>query len=187
VVTRTAQAWAFGLVLSSSAADAQSVAYRVSGTIIRDPISDRIYGAHSDTIGFDVEFEADASATIPVPAGLPTNLPNFPAARFSEDGFHLPRSAVKSLSFRLSNGTAKFLLADLIGDPSSPGAVFITGSLSKPTSVHILLASSEDGYFEVGLANCVRTCRLTGGIVMDPAGPFGKITDVTLNVTKPLQ
>jgi hypothetical protein len=90
------------------------------------------------------------------------------------------------MTFHLSSGVARYTLAHLIGDPSSPGAIFLTGSLHKPTAVHILLASSHGGYLEIGLPDCNRTCRLKDGIVLDQAGPFGRVSSVQIHAASHL-
>lgn len=168
------------LVLCASAAKAETITYHVSGILNRDALSDRIYGAATDRVKFEITFEADVSHAIPVKAGTPTNLPNFPAVKFAENGFHLPRDGVRNLTFSLSSGTARFALADLIGDPSSPGAIFLTGSLDNPTAIHILLANSQHGYIEIGIPDCPGTCKLKDGIVLDQAGPFGRVSNTRI-------
>jgi hypothetical protein len=172
--------YALALVPGAFAAQAEPVTYQVSGILNKDAGSDRIYGAARDRIELQIAFEADVSSAIPVEAGTATNLPNFPAAKFAENGFHLPKTGVRSLTFSLSSGTARFTVADLIGDPSSPGAVFLTGSLQKPTAIHILLASAQHGYIEIGIPDCSDTCRLKDGIVLDQAGPFGSISSIEI-------
>ena len=174
------------LVFAGIPAGAQHVTYEVSGVLEKDVISDRIYGATSDAVAFQITFEADVSSVIPVAPGTPTDLPNFPGVKFAEAGFHLPRDAVKSLTFHLATGVAHFALADLIGDPSSPGAIFLTGELHRPTAVHILLASSGSGYLEIGLPDCTRKCRLKDGIALDQAGPFGLVTNVEIRSAAPV-
>ena len=180
-MTRILRTWALAMAFASSPAAAQPITYRVSGQFNKDAISDRIYNAASDSVRFQITLEADVSAALAVPAGTPTNLPNFPAVTFAENGFHLPRAAVRSISFQLSSGAANFTLADLVGDPASPGLIFVTGSLEKPTAVHILLASSRDGYLEIGLPECTQRCMLKDGIVLDKAGPFGRISRVEIH------
>jgi hypothetical protein len=165
----------------ASAAHAEPVTYQVSGILNRDADSDLIYGAATDSIKIQITLEADVSSAIPVEAGTTTNLPNFPAAKFAENGFHLRRDAVRSLTFSLSSGTASFTLADLIGDPSSPGAIFMTGTLQNPTAIHMLLANSQHGYIEIGVPDCTDTCRLQDGIVLDQAGPFGRISTISIH------
>jgi hypothetical protein len=176
---------AFVLTLTSARAGAETVAYRVSGALDKDAISDPLYGAASDRVLFRIDIEADSSSVVPVEAGTPTNLPNVSGAKFTENGFHFPRAAVSFMSFQLSSGTGRFSLADLIGDPSSPGAIFITGSLRKPTAVHLLLANAQSGHFETGVPECAGTCRLKDGIVLDAAGPFGRISNVVIKVIGP--
>ena len=179
--------WICGLALalSSSGVPAEVLTYRVTGVLNKDRISDPIYGASADNVVFEIRFEADASSVLRVPAGTTTSLPNFPALKFSENGFHFPRSALRSFSFRLSSGNAHFSLADVIGDPSSAGVIFVTGTLRQPTAAHILLANSQSGYFELGLADCALTCRLKGGIVLDQAGPFGNISNSAIELSEP--
>lgn len=176
---------AVALSFAGSQAAVQPVTYRVSGVLNKDAISDRIYGATADAVRFKITFEVDVSSALPVAAGTLTDLPNFPAVKFSEAGFHFPLEAVRSMTFRLSSGAARFTLADLSGDPSSPGAIFLTGSLHNPTGVHILLANSHDGYLEIGLPECTRTCRLKNGIVLDQAGPFGRASSIEIRLSSP--
>jgi hypothetical protein len=171
---------ALALVPGASAAKAEPVTYSVSGVVSKDAGSNRIYGAATDRIEFQIAFEADVSWVIPVEAATATNLPNYAGAKFAERGFHLPRNAIRSLTFSLSSGTARFTMADLIGDPSSPGVLFLTGSLHNPTAIHILLASAQHGYIEIGIPDCTDTCRLKDGIVLDQAGPFGRISSIEI-------
>jgi hypothetical protein len=175
-------ACAFAFALTGAPATAETVAYRVSGALKKDVASDPIYGATSDPVLFQIDFEADASSVVRVPAGTLTNLPNVPGVKFTENGFHFPLKAVSFMSFRLSSGSGTFSRADLIGDPSSPGAIFVTGSLSKPTAAHLMLANSESGTFETSLPKCAPTCRLKDGLVVDAAGPFGRISNVIIEV-----
>ncbi len=176
--------WVLGLALAlaSCPAAAEVLVYRITGTLQKDAMSDRLFGAATDRVRFEIHLEADTSLASRVPAGTMTSLPNFPRVTFAEDGFAFPRAALKSLSFRLSSGEASFSTSDVIADPSVPGAIFLTGTLSKPTRVNLLLANAASGYFEIGMAKCTSSCRLEGGIVLDQAGPFGTIEEPVVTV-----
>jgi hypothetical protein len=170
--------------MANCPAAAEVLAYRISGTLQKGAISDPLFGAVTERVGFEILFEADTSLVVPVAARTTTNLHESQKVKFAEDGFFLPSRAVKSLTFRLSSGDARFSLADLSADPSAPGAIFVTGTLDNPSAVNLLLANAQSGYFQVGLPECASTCRLNGGLVLDQAGPFGTIEDLSIKVAQ---
>jgi hypothetical protein len=180
-------AWASGLALAliSSEAAAKIVAYEITGTLQKDAISDPLFGAATEPPSFEIRFEADTSLAVPIPARTATSLPNAPKIAFAEDAFFLPSSAVKSFSFRLNSGAARFSKADLITDPTIPGVILVTGTFDHPSAVNLLLANSQSGYFQIGLPQCPSTCGLQGGLVLDQAGPFGTIKDSVIKVATP--
>ena len=179
-------AWASGLALAliSCEAAAKVVAYEITGTLQKGTISDPLFGATTEPPGFEIQFEADTSLAVPVPARTATSLPNAPEIAFEDDAFFFPSSAVKSLSFRLTSGAARFSIVDLITDPSIAGVILITGTFDHPSAVNLQLANSQSGYFQIGLPECASTCRLKGGLVLDQAGPFGTIEALTIRVAR---
>jgi hypothetical protein len=168
------------LALGSVESPAAIVEYQVTGKLVKDPSSDRLFNSNRDSIEYDVRFTADTDLAARVPAGTQTSLPNFSTVKLPEDGFLLPAAALKSFSFRAAGGDAKFDLKDVIVDETTGASIFLTGSLSHPTGISMLLANGISGYLQVGLLHCTRGCKLSGGIVLDRAGPFGVIDGTTV-------
>ncbi len=171
--------------LSTSPLAAEILHYKVQGLIQKDAISDPVFQATEATPQFLISFAVDESLVLRVPSGTITSLPNFPQVLFGEDGFQVPAAALRLFSFRLSSGNARFGLEDVIGDPSSPGVIFVTGTLRRPTAIHVLLGNSRRGIFEVGIPECTPRCRLTGGVVIDQAGPFGRLSTSVIELAPP--
>ena len=160
------------LALISGEASAEVVAYQISGRLQKGSISDPLFGAATEPVGFEIRFEADTSLAAPVPALSPTNLPNAPKIAFAEDAFFLTSSALKSLHFRLTRGDARFSIVDLIADPSTPGVIFVTGTFGRPSAVHLLLANSKR-LLPIDFPNALDIRSRACGAAQ--AGPFGTI------------
>ena len=168
------------VALASSVARAERVEYRIAGVIHKDAMSDRLFGSSSDRVRFEIDLVADLREATSVPAGVKTSLPSFEDVILGENGVLLPRSALRSLSFRLSSGSATFGLADVIANPATGASVFLTGTATRPTGINIVLANSASGQFEAGIVQCISACALTGGLVLDAAGPFGTIHELSV-------
>lgn len=154
---------------------AHPVTYRVTGTAHKGELSDNLYGSASDPVGFEVTFTAEIEQARVVPPRTKVRLPNTPEARFPETGYLLPSTAVSSFSFSLASGAATFSQSNIVADPDTGGVIFLTGSLARPSSIHMILANARSGFLQIGVPDCSRTCRLQGGVVLDSAGPFGTL------------
>jgi hypothetical protein len=163
------------LAVSASASPAAIVEYRVSGTMVKEPLSDNLFNARTARVPFDIRFTADTAEAVQVPAGRRTSLPNFPQVVLPQDGFILPAGSLHSFAFRAAGTNASFSRSDVIADEATGGAVFIAGPLERPTAISLLLANGISGTFQIGIPECARTCALKGGLVLDRAGPFGSV------------
>ena len=172
------------MAFAGSVARAERLEYRIAGVIQKEAMSDRLFGSSSDRVRFDIDLVADLREATSVPAGVKTSLPSFEDVVLGENGVLLPPSALRSLSFRLSSGSATFGLADVISNPATGGAVFLTGTATSPTGINIVLANSASGQFEAGIVQCRSACMLKGGLVLDAAGPFGTIDELTVTVVE---
>jgi hypothetical protein len=172
------------MAFAGSGVRAEHIEYRISGLIQKEPISDRLFGSSSDRVRFEIDVVADMRQAIAVPAGVKTTLPSFDNVVLQENGLLLPAPALQSLAFRLSSGSASFGLADVIANPATGGSVFLTGTATRPTGINILLANSASGQFEAGIVQCKSACVLKGGLVLDAAGPFGTIDELTVTVVE---
>jgi hypothetical protein len=168
------------LLASSAGTSAAIVQYQVTGEIVKDPASDPIFGSVHANLKFEVRFKVDMSQATLVPAGSKTNLPSFPAVVLPQNGFVLPRAALRSFEFRSPGATAIFSKEDVIADEVTGGVIFLTGTLDRPTGLNIVLANAFSGYLEVGTLECADRCELKDGLVLDRAGPFGTIRQVNV-------
>jgi hypothetical protein len=168
------------LLVSSAGSSAAIVKYRVTGEIVKNPASDPIFGSVHGNLKFEVRFEVDTSQATVVPAGSQTALPSFPAVVLPENGFVLPRTALRSFEFRSPRTTALFFKEDVIASEVTGGIIFLTGTLDRPTGLNLVLASAVSGYLEIGTLECADRCKLEGGLVLDRAGPFGTIRQVNV-------
>jgi hypothetical protein len=138
-ISKKSNVWMAFLALTSldSEARATTVEYRIAGIIQKDAISDRLFESSTDEVRFEIHLVADVREATEVPAGVEISLPSFPNVALRESGILLSRSALRSLSFRLSSGKASFGLADVIANPVTRGSVFLTGAPTRPTGIKI--------------------------------------------------
>jgi hypothetical protein len=160
---------------ADAASASAMVEYRIGGEMAKDADSDNLFGSRMARVPFEIRFTADARMATKVPAGRRTSLPSFPSFVLHQHGFLLPVAALQSFAFRAPGSDASFELRDLIADETTSGVIFLTGDLQKPTGASILLVNGVSGQFQLGILACSRQCILTGGLVIDRAGPFGII------------
>jgi hypothetical protein len=172
------------LLLAAPDAAAQIVEYRVSGTMVKEPLSDNLFNSKSSRVAFDIRFTADTARAIKVPAGTRTSLPSFPDVVLPHESFLLPATAVTSFAFRAAGVDASFSSRDVIANDSTGASILLTGSLDRPTGINLMLANGVSGYVEFGILECAPRCAFRGGIVLDRAGPFGTIQDVVITARK---
>jgi hypothetical protein len=170
--------------LTAAGTSAQQVTFVITGTAYKGEISDNLYGSTIDPAPFEVTFTAEIEQAEVVPRGTMVRLPSAPHAQFLETGYMLPAKSLDSFSFVFGSHRDIFSRTDVIADPETGGAIFLTGSLMKPTGVNLVLASAKSGYLEIGVPACDTSCRLEGGLVLDSDGPFGTLA-VAQVITKP--
>jgi hypothetical protein len=163
------------LSLVGTSPSAAVVEYRVSGTLVKQPLSDNLFNSSTARAEFEVRFTADTALAVKVPAGTRTSLPSFGDVVLPQDGFVLPAKALKSFAFRAAGTGAQFSVRDVIANDLNGGSIFLTGALNRPSGINILLANGVSGYVEIGILECTPECALRGGLVLDRAGPFGTI------------
>jgi hypothetical protein len=181
---RTALAALFGLAAAGTSA--QPVTFVITGTAHKGEISDNLHGSATDPVPFEVTFTAEIEQAEVVPQGTVIRLPSAPEARFVETGYMLSAKSLDAFSLFFGSRRDIFSGTDVIADPETGAAIFLTGSLLKPTNVNLVLASAKSGYLEIGVPACDTSCRLEGGLVLDQAGPFGTLT-VTRITTTPVR
>jgi hypothetical protein len=168
------------LLAGSAGSSAAIVEYQVTGEIVKDLASDRVFGSAHSNLKFEVRFKVDTSQATLVPAGSQTTLPSFSKVVLPENGFVFPRTALRSFEFRSARATALFSKDDVIASEVTGGVVFLTGTIDRPTGLNIVLANAVSGYLEIGTLECRDRCELRGGLVLDRAGPFGTIRQVNV-------
>lgn len=169
------------LVLACRESPAAIVEYRIAGVLVKDPISDNLFAGKTARVPFEIRITADTDEAARVAAGTRTSLPGLPNVVLRQDGFALPATALKSFAFRAPGTDAAFGIRDVIADETTSASIFLTGDVEKPTGANILLANGVSGYFQLGIVDCTAACELTGGIVLDRAGPFGTIESIVID------
>jgi hypothetical protein len=170
-------AWLTAAALVSAPAAAAQVEFTVTGALVREPLSDPLFGSHGEPLTFRLRLVVDGSKAEAVPAGRLVSLPNASTVSFATAGLLIPADAVKGFQFEVPGTNAHFDRSQLITDPT---AIYVAGSLDHPSGVNLLLASERNGTLEIGTVECTAACQLGNGVVLDRAGPFGVVRTDTI-------
>ena len=170
-------ALAFTAPLTARAANL--INYTVSGTLLPDIFSTRVFGLTS-TSPFAISFTADQDQAASI---FPNTVFNNVGVNFSDPAYLLSRSAITNLSATIGNKS--WTINDFVSASSLSNGnydVLVTGGVTSPTGIYFLLQAA-DGAAQIGSIACASTCIVNPTGTASATDGFGYLTDLRFSAS----